>query len=239
MSGDEAFNPGSNVRPEYLKLPGDLVALARSFGIELPDQYLRDAVVLTFSIECLDRLLDAIEASGERARFSAGVMDYLQGRRPGGVCYFTEELFGWLSRLREVVERHQIAQRFYQIVDELLDNSEQMRTERTATGFVNCALREGRLMVELLLLIIGEFTTTRFNDFIRRLSEPANLIDKLRDARRDYAAGELALKPGLWFRLCLSCEMFRRVFCLARFCVGNRRLLAWGFRSLVAEVKLV
>jgi len=46
--GDGLLVPGPAVRREYLKLPRDLAALTRSFGIVLPPQLQRDAVVLAF-----------------------------------------------------------------------------------------------------------------------------------------------------------------------------------------------
>src|SRR3989442_7910421 len=70
----DTLHPGAAARREYFKLPRDLAALTSSFGIALPAQVQRDAAVLTFSIECADRLLDAIPQKRRRARFSASVV---------------------------------------------------------------------------------------------------------------------------------------------------------------------
>src|SRR5881296_3914007 len=127
VSRVDPLYPGAAARREYFKLPRDLAVLSNSFGIELPAQVQRDAAVLTFSIECADRLLDAIPRASRRARFSASVVSCLRGEG-----FFnddlTPELAGWLAQLREAAERRRVLGAFCQIVRELLANSEVMRT---------------------------------------------------------------------------------------------------------------
>jgi len=231
----DTLHPGASVRREYFKLPRDLAALTSSFGIALPSHIQRDAAVLTFSIECADRLLDAIPQASRRARFSASVVSCLRGEG-----FFnddlTPELAGWLAQLREAAERRRVLGAFCQIVRELLANSEVMRTTPRHGGFIECAVREGRLMVELLLLILADVSTPPFDCFMLRLSEPANLGDKLRDAGRDFRRGEMALRPTLTFRARLVYEILRRTFSLGILYAGHGRLLRWGIQSLFTEL---
>jgi len=231
----DTLHPGASVRCEYFKLPRDLAALTSSFGIALPSHVQRDAAVLTFSIECADRLLDAIPQASRRARFSASVVSCLRGEG-----FFnddlTPELAGWLAQLREAAERRRVLGAFCQIVRELLANSEVMRTTPRHGGFIECAVREGRLMVELLLLILADVSTPPFDCFMLRLSEPANLGDKLRDAGRDFRRGEMALRPTLTFRARLVYEILRRTFSLGILYAGHGRLLRWGIQSLFTEL---
>jgi hypothetical protein len=232
--GEELLVPGPTIRKEYLKLPGDLAVLARSFGIALPPQLQRDAAVLAFSIECADRSLDAISQADRRVLFGNAILAHLEGSgcSDDGV---TVELAGWLAQLREVIERHQIHGAYYEIVGELLSNSEQMRTTRNHARFVCCAVKEGRLMVQLLLLILEDNSTPQFDSFMRQLSEPANLGDKLRDAHRDYQRGEIAIRPTWKFRARLAWEIFWRVLRLARSCAWDARLMTWGMGSVFTE----
>jgi hypothetical protein len=67
------------------------------------------------------------------------------------------------------------------------------------------------------------------------LSGPANLIDKLRDARGDFRRGEIIVKPTLRFRARLAGEIIRRTARLALRSPGNWRLASWGVQSLFAE----
>ncbi len=186
--------PGPAVRREYMKLPRDLAALAHSFGITLPPQLQRDAAVLAFCIECADRLLDAIPETGGRGKFSIDVLSRLRAERISNAD-ITPELIGWLARLKDVAERHHVHAEFCEIIRELLRNSEQMRLTQSGARFVDCAVKEGRLMVDLLLLILADVSTPSFANFMHRLAGPANLADKLRDARRDFQRGEIAVRP--------------------------------------------
>lgn len=280
--GDESLVLNTAVRREYLKLPRDLAALTRSFGIVLPTLLRRDTAVLAFAIECTDRLLDDIPEAGGRGKFSADVLSFFRGEnapnqllapcalepqdgpftpsgreggrpvrrrlgeggRPGeGVQGqnisnpdVTSELIGWLARLKEVAQRHHVHVQFCEIIRELLCNSEQMRTTQSDARFVDCAVNEGQLMVELLLLILADVSTPSFADFMRCFAGPANLGDKLRDARRDYQCGEITIRPTWKFRARLACEMFLRVLRLGPHCACNARLLTWGIRSAFAEL---
>ena len=71
---------------------------------------------------------------------------------------------------------------------------------------------------------------------MRQLSEPANLADKLRDARRDFLRGEIAVRPTVSFRARLLCEMLWRVVRLVRVSGVNGRLVVWGVHSLFIEL---
>jgi hypothetical protein len=229
-----AMVPSPHVRREYLKLPDDLAALTRGFGIDLPPLLRADAAVLAFSIECADRLLDAIPQAARRERFSHDILACLRGEVFSNED-LTAELAGWLSQLKEVAQRHGVEDQFHSIVHALLKNSERMRTTRSEERFVVYALKEGHLMVELLLLILRGRVTEEFGLFMRQLAAPANLGDKLRDARGDFRRGEMAFRPSLFFRARLVCEICWRSIRLLRFPAMNWRLLYWGIQSIFTE----
>jgi hypothetical protein len=233
-----AIHPSAEARREYFRLPGDLAELARGFQINLPREHHRDAAVLVFSIECVDRVLDSLSEADERKRFSAAVIALLKGEAVLEIVVFSSEIRQWLDALRKIIQRRQIRPEFCRVTGALLANCEEMRRTRNPAAFVDGAAREGRLMVELLLLILGDVATPNFTEFMREVGEPANLGDKLRDARRDFSAGELAIRPGLKFHARLAYEMFRRVLSLAFRFSGRGRVLAWGLKSLFVELAL-
>jgi hypothetical protein len=235
LPADRPLITGPGVRPEYLKLPRDLAALARSFGIVLPRGVQQDAAALVFAIECADRFLDVIPEATRRARFSASILSCLRGGEVSADD-IPPELAGRLADLREVARRDRIDAPFLKIIRELLNNSERMRLTRNATRYVACAIREGGLMVELLLLVLAGNSTPAFAAFMRQVSAPANLGDKLRDARRDFERGEIAVPPTWSFHGRLTYELFRRTIRLGRAHVRNWRVAAWGIQSLFAEL---
>lgn len=235
--GREELDYGPEVRPEYLRLPGDLVQFARAFRLDLPVKHQRDAAVLVFAIECIDRIFDALPTMSLRAKFAADVLAVLNGAASENPA-MTSEATHRLAQLREVAQRRRIQPQVLEITARIFRNCEVMRATHDASFYVRGALLEGRLMVELLLLILGDAASPKFNDFMLQVGEPASLGDKLRDAGRDFATGELAIKPGVLLRARLAGEIFRRVIVLAlRF--GTRwRIAVWGIKSMVAEIIL-
>src|SRR5262249_61640626 len=78
-----------------------------------------------------------------------------------------------------------------------LANSERMRKTRDPRAYIACVEEEGRLTVAMMLAIVGPWCSPPFERFLRRVSELANLVDKLIDARGDFARAEMALRPGV------------------------------------------
>jgi hypothetical protein len=226
---------GPDTRPEYLRLPGDLAVLTKSFGITLPWRAQCDAAILTFSIECADRLLDALPEVACREQFGANILLRLRGGRPANEN-LNPELAARLAQLEEIVRRRGVRDKFCEVVAEMLRNCEAMRSTRRPSEFAECAALEGRLMVELLLLVIGEWTTPEFDQFMRCVATPASFTDKLRDAARDFQRGEIAIKPTLTFRLGLCWLLFWRTLRLLPFCIGNWRLVRWGVPAMFSEL---
>lgn len=222
-----------HIRSEYRKLAADLPLLAAGFGIRLPSHIVQDAAVLAFSMECIDRLLDDLSQSQRRRDFSAAVMAFLtredlEAQNPD----FTAELVGWLRCLRAMVERHGVAGPFYQAAREIFINTEVMRSTTNVGCYVACVIREGQLTVELLLLLVGSWCSVGFQDFFRALAGAGNLVDKIRDVRADYRRGELAIPPGLWFRLRLWLKLLRQLPRIARRMPSPVRFLRWGLGYL-------
>ena len=227
---------GSETRVEYLQLPADLLVLTRSFGIQLSAQLQRDATVLALAVECTDRHLDALPSRVDREVFANAILIQLDTFPPPVSATLPAELSVRLACLRQVLDRHQIAGPFCRRVRQMLTNSERMRAAHTSGRFVACAVREGALLVEALLLLLGSTATPGFSRFMRLLAGPANLVDKFRDARRDFAAGELAIKPNFSFRLRLLWQILRRLPVLAAGLVARPRVMSWGIASLVKEL---
>jgi hypothetical protein len=210
------------------------MAIAAAFQVRLSRQSVHDATVLAWAVECIDRTLDALPAEEERRSLAGAILKHLeQGPAAGEAMSF--ELTGWLDRLAETMRRLEIEEPFLRVSGVLLANCERMRSTPKAGCFIECALTEGRLLVELLLLILQGSTTPQFDGFFRRLAGPANLVDKLVDARRDYKHGELGFRPGLFFYARLTGALFKRLLPLVPAVALRPRLCCWGVRSMAVH----
>lgn len=228
--------PTGTTRAEYLRLSNDLHSLCDAFDLHLPAQSHRDAATLVLAIECVDRILDDLPAPARREQFAQAIIAFLRDDQNIQSDDTTTELVHRLSRLKLAVARRKVSPQFNLVVERIFANAEQMRTATKASHFTACARTEGELMVELLLLILQPQATGALAYFLRKVAEPANLVDKWRDAARDYRVGELSIRPGIEFRLYLAATFVVALIPLIRMSLTNRKILRWSWQSLRNEM---
>jgi hypothetical protein len=85
-----------------------------------------------------------------------------------------------------------------------------MRGAHDVADYVAGSCREGALLVELTLLLAPELNPAA-RTFLARVAEPANLLDKLIDARADHRACEIAVRPGARFHARLLLALASRI----------------------------
>lgn len=218
------------MRSEYVRLADELPSLARQFGCVLPPAAAADVREFTLALECIDRVLDGIAAATERAALARAILDGLEGAPVGdGV---DEELRAHLGRLAALVRRRRLLPRFGRLGAGALANTERMRTTRDAREFIECVRVEGRLTVEMTLLVAGPHLDGDCARFLRGVAELCNLYDKLKDARGDFRRGEMALPPGTRLHARLLGAMLRRLPTAARLHPHVGGFLRWGLGFL-------
>jgi hypothetical protein len=107
-----------------------------------------------------------------------------------------------------------------------------MRNTRSRKDYLAGALVEGRLMTELLLLILRENSTPSFRRYFRRISGAANLPDKLADAKADFEAGEINIRPDFGFMSLLGVYFLKEMGAIVVLSLRHPLLIAGGFRSV-------
>jgi hypothetical protein len=222
------------IRPEYVKLADGLPSLARQFGCALPAAVARDLREFTLALECIDRVLDDVADAGARARLSRAILDGLDGGGGARVDRSIEdaELVAHVERLAALVRRRAILPAFRRLGARALDNTERMRTTRDAREFIACVQLEGRLTVELTLLVAGPHLDGDCARFLRGVAELCNLYDKLKDARGDFRRGEMALPPGARLHARLVGALLRRLATAARLHPHLGGFVRWGLGYL-------
>ncbi|HTR54314.1 MAG TPA: hypothetical protein VMJ10_26660 [Kofleriaceae bacterium] len=160
------------MRAEYAALTAGLPALAAEFGCTIGDLEL--VAAFTSAMERVDRELDAIVAAVDRAAFADRVTASLQG----AAAPLVE-----LAAFNRVLVRSPAASRVTELVAETLANTEQLRRTTDRREYVARVEREGALVVEMMLALLGDDANAAFAAFLRAIAAPANLLDKLLDAR--------------------------------------------------------
>jgi hypothetical protein len=146
---------------------------------------------------------------------------------------FSPDLAEAMARLHRRITRRGIREPFLAAVADALRTCERMRAATDRDPYVACIVREGRLTATLVSLMAAEECGAPFARFFLRLSEVANLVDKLLDARGDHARGEMRLAPTLLLHARLAWEILRRAPALV---LGYPRpvwLVRWGAEHIL------
>jgi len=213
------------IRPEYLKMAYGFPELAGWFGCTLPPDAHRDLLDFTLALECVDRHVDATPEPTARLALERAIL--------------ARELTALPDELARRVERlHRIAPpALWTTAARALRNAERIRTARDAREYVRCVEEEGRLLVDMLLALVGQWCSPALIGFLRGVAELANLADKLIDAHGDYARGELALRPGLALHARLAFAFLGRLPAALRTHPSARRFVRWGLGYLVTMIR--
>jgi hypothetical protein len=194
-------------RPEYAALAQEFARLAAPFGDRVDDRLHRDISRLASAIERIDRIVDDAADDETRRALWTYVVERMHGRTDSNVA---EDLRTGTDELRAIGEERGVLARLRRIVAKEAKTSEAMRVAASGSAFIPLVLREGRLTVALALVVAGDSCSRRFRRFFFRLGGPANLVDKLKDAKDDHARGEIALLPSPLFYLRLLSSLVVR-----------------------------
>jgi hypothetical protein len=191
------------IRPEYAALAAEFERLAAPFGDRVDDRLRTDITRLAGAIERIDRVVDDARDDETRRSFWTFVVERMAGRMGASV---PDDLRDGVDVLRAIGDERGVLARLRRIVAKEAKTSEAMRKARSGNTFVPLVLREGRLTAALALVVAGAACSPRFRRFFFRLGGPANLVDKIKDAKHDHARGEMLLLPSprLYFRLVAS-----------------------------------
>ena len=210
-------------------MASDFARLAAAFGHVVSARTLRDVRELTACIDEVDRAIDTTPEPGDRRRIREAILASLRSGVESGMSV---ELAARVAALRDILRARGVVERFALVAAEALDNTERARMCRSNDEYVARTVREGQLTATMALLVAGPASLHgSFERFLLAVAEPANLVDKLVDARGDAMRGEIAIRADLRLHLRLASEVLRRVPALVRLHPRPAAMLAWGARS--------
>jgi hypothetical protein len=214
-------------RPEYVALADELAFLREAFELPCTEVHRAQVGTALGSFECIDRYYDAESISPRRRALGDDVISVVAGGE--SAAPLPAELVEQLHGLREVFHAHDARAPIAELLARFVDATERVRNTLEPSEYVAAVEEEGRLTSEMVLLLFdGDPPRSRFAEFFVRLGIVGNLVDKLCDARDDFARGEVALRPGaaVHARLCAA-FVHHATLLVARF---PRRvaLVRWG-----------
>jgi hypothetical protein len=219
------------IRGEYRKLADDLPALVAEFGGVLGAREHADIATFAAAIERVDRVLDATVDRAARVDLAAAVVAMLDGtaRSTGNAATDAR-----LIALRAALVRRDTVARFVELARDTLATTERLRGARRVGAYLDAIESEGRLMVEMTLVILEPLVPSDFVAFLRATAELGNLADKLVDARGDYRRGEIAVRPGIVAHARIVARMLRYLPRAAALHPSRLRFVAWSAGWLAA-----
>jgi hypothetical protein len=219
------------VRSEYETLARDFPALAAQFGIAVDDVLEGELVGLMAAFETVDRHVDALADADARLALGHAIVGALRGERSD--LALDGELGARLDTLHAQLVRGGAVERVAGGVERFFAHSELLRTTTDARVFVQAVLDEAARASDLTLAVAERVATDQFARFFARLSEVANLVDKLHDVRGDRRRGEIAVRAGTRLHARLLGAFVVRCATLLVLAPKPLRLVAWGARYLV------
>ena len=181
--------------------------------------------------EAVDRRIDAVDSPAARSRMCVAILDAL--RADDAIAdQLDDELASQLATLRRLTA-HGARARVCACVERFFACSEILRTTRDAAAYVRAVVDEAAPACELTLLVAARAATPEFARCFARLSEVANLVDKLHDVRGDRRRGEIAVRAGARLHAALLGAFVERAARMLLAAPKPLALVAWGARYLV------
>ena len=229
-------------REEWMRLAQDMRMLVRLFGFTLSEERWSDVDDYTRAIDCLDRIVDDVEDAADRLLIlnaAVALLEQNEALDDGTQCsvhtqhlVLGGELESKLTSLRSVLRRQNSVAVFCAKLQEAAACSEAIRTVGSRRRYALLTRKEGELASELFVLLLGDDVPLRFREFLVHVGGPANLLDNLRDARRDHDDGILPLRPGIRLHLTLAWMLVRSGFDVVKSSPAPFRIAMWGLSEL-------
>ena len=187
------------IRPEYFKIWADFPKTARPFGITLSPQQLVALQYLLIGMDLIDSAIDRVTERPVRLRLCTSILAWMQGAPddyPLQENLETERV----EPLRHLISDRLVLASFLTSASRVFSASEGKRNATTASEMVSHLVAEGQAAAEMTVILLGENTNKRFNQFLFRIMRIGTIVDTLLDAEDDFKSGLLPLAPNRIFR---------------------------------------
>lgn len=191
---------------------------AKAFRVELSRQTLEDLKVLLPVMETTEKTLGSLTDPDEREAFVAHVLGFYRGEREPYPAK-AGEVEHLLLALRDALRRRDRVELFVDMLDRIFKAREVMMSTEDIDEFLAARLEDGVLAANFAQVFVDEQPNRMLlADFKVLVSKMFNCVDTLLDARKDYAEGQVKVKPTFrfyrkvgWTAAGLFLTFFRRV----------------------------
>lgn len=226
----------TSVRPVYRRMHTEFRLLTSAFGIEVDKETRQHLGRLITAIDAVDRHLDGMQSADDRSGFGRSMVSYLSGRSDRlEVACGSKELVNRSRSLKSSIIRRGIQAPFCDTVERILECGEAKRRARSQAVMIHAMREEWYLSGRLTVLTLGSHTNPRFEKFFDLCCRTMSSVDLLQDARDDYRAGQMSVRPNVWLYVRLCVNLFAAIPRLLWRFPKPRLLLRYTLNMLMAE----
>jgi hypothetical protein len=187
----------TGIRPVYRRMNSEFWRLTRPFGIELTATNRLDLSVQIAVMDAIDRELDILAGAGPRSDFSRQVVRFLMNDSDWEyTCVTAFDLTPRLAAFKDTLWRLDVVDQVTAVATEVLSLTERKRTLTDRHAFLDCLEQEWRLAGRFPILMLGENSNERFENWFLAFCQAMHIFDTGLDLKSDFAAGEIRLRPG-------------------------------------------
>ena len=203
---DYLKNPDwDSTRSIYRKLSEEMHVLTDAYKLIVDDRTKLMMDHLILAIDEVDQVVDELPTESERNDITNCMLMYLCNNDEKLIHKLaSESLSNRMHVLKKIVIELDITERFHKAVSDIFDYTERKRHTKDESKLIELIMLEGKATAELPLSIMKIDSTHAFGQLFNNLCKLMGIADLVIDARSDYNANYISLKPKLGLYLNLN-----------------------------------
>lgn len=225
-------------RSIYKKLSEEFHVLTDAYELTIDDRTKLMLDHLILGIDDIDQTIDNLESRTKRDKITSSIIEYLQNDEvQWKASSVTNAFIQNIQTIKYIVTELQINYRFYKAASDIFKFTEDKRHVTDSNELIQLVLAEGKATGELPLSIMKVQASHDFGVFFTNLCTLMGIADLIIDAKSDYKAKQISVKPTLSLYLKLNMIMIKEGILLIWNFPKKLSFLLYCIRFSIALIK--
>lgn len=197
-------------RSIYKKLSEEFKVLTNPYAVQLDARTKLMLDHLILGIDEVDLVVDQLPTKSERDEITASILKFLGDKeKVWKHPLATDSLTLKIQNINYIVQELNVQDRFHKAAYNIFDFTERKRHTVSEQELIDFVMQEGKATAELPLSIMGIAPSHAFAKFFTILCTLMGIADLIVDARSDYKAKYIAVKPSISLYLKLNAILIK------------------------------
>ena len=197
-------------RSIYKKLSEEFKVLTNPYAVQLDARTKLMLDHLILGIDEVDLVVDQLPTKSERDDITASILKFLGDKeKVWKHPLATDSLTLKIQNINYIVQELNVQDRFHKAAYNIFDFTERKRHTVSEQELIDFVMQEGKATAELPLSIMGIAPSHAFAKFFTILCTLMGIADLIVDARSDYKAKYIAVKPSISLYLKLNAILIK------------------------------